>query len=222
MQRALSLDPQERKRLRKMSRHERRLRESGYSKIAGIDEAGRGPLAGPVVAAACILPESFLLSHLNDSKQVLPELREELYWQITSHPDVRYGIGIVSRERIDEINILRATFEAMQQAVRQLSELPDYLLIDGNQLPVFELPCEAIVEGDGHSVSIAAASIIAKVTRDRLMIEEAKRWPQYGFEQHKGYSTPQHLEALRLHGPCPIHRRSFEPVINAMMLDLFA
>lgn len=215
------LDHRERKRLTKMSLHERRVRDLGYTSIAGVDEAGRGPLAGPVVAAACILPPDFLLADLNDSKQITPEGRERLFTALTTMPGVYCGVGMVGVDRIDHINILRATFEAMQEAVRRLPQLPDYILIDGNQLPVMPYPCEGIVEGDAYSISIAAASIIAKVTRDHLMSEEAIKWPQYGFEQHKGYGTPQHLEALRRFGPCPLHRKSFEPVKSLLSYDLF-
>jgi ribonuclease HII len=206
------LDSRERKRLHKMSLHEQRLVRLGYQQIAGIDEAGRGPLAGPVVAAACILPCRYLLPQLNDSKQLSCEQREELFIQITSDARIIYGVGIASVERIDQINILQATFEAMQESVKNLASPPDYLLIDGNQLPAFDCPKEGIVRGDAASISIAAASIIAKVTRDRIMIAVSARWPQYGFAQHKGYGTPQHLEAFERWGPCPLHRKSFEPI----------
>jgi ribonuclease HII len=216
------LDPRERKRLRKMSSNENRLHQLGFTRIAGVDEAGRGPLAGPVFAAACILPPGFLLARVNDSKQLTSEMREKLFNEITTARDVYFGIGMVSAERIDAINILRATLEAMQIAVKSLPHPPDYLLIDGNQLPPFDCPSEAIVQGDAFSISIAAASIIAKVSRDHLMDEEARKWPEYGFEQHKGYGTPQHLEALQRFGPCPLHRRSFEPVRIASSLDLFS
>lgn len=219
MQRTVRLDKREKNRLQKMSIHEQRLIQLGFKKIAGIDEAGRGPLAGPVVAAACILPPDFLLPNLNDSKLLTPEEREDLFLQITNNFQIAYGIGIVSVERIDAINILQATFEAMQEAVRQLSIDPDYLLIDGNQLPKFECPCEGIVRGDASSISIAAASIVAKVTRDRIMIEEAKRYPEYGFDRHKGYGTAHHLEALQKFGPCPIHRKSFDPVASHFMIS---
>jgi ribonuclease HII len=208
------LDSLEQKRLLDMSFHETRLRSMGFQAIAGIDEAGRGPLAGPVVAAACILAPQTLIAHINDSKKLGEKQREALFETLTNDPTIAYGIGIISSERIDEINILQATFEAMQEAVRNLTKLPDYLLIDGNQLPRFAIPSEALVKGDSLSVSIAAASIIAKTTRDRLMLEAAKIWPQYGFEKHKGYGTARHVEALRGQGPCPIHRRSFEPVRN--------
>ncbi len=203
------LDSDERERLLGMSHYETRLRAQGFRAIAGIDEAGRGPLAGPVVAAACILPEGKLIAGLNDSKQVKAERREALFESVQSDPDIYYAVAIVSAERIDRINILQATFEAMQEAVQKLPFCPDYLLIDGSQLPRFQIPVQGIIKGDTLSLSIAAASIIAKVTRDHLMEEAAKEWPQYGFEKHKGYGTAFHLEALRRFGFCPIHRKSF-------------
>lgn len=207
-----SIDTREYKRLLKISFHELRLRQHGYSLIAGVDEVGRGPLAGPVIAAACILPPDFMLPFLNDSKQLNSEVRAELYELLTTNPAIQYAVGMVSVERIDEINILQASLEAMRNAIRNLKIVPDYLLIDGNQLLNLSIPGESLIKGDSLSISIAAASVIAKETRDRLMIEEALKWPQYGFEQHKGYATLQHLEALRLHGPCPLHRKSFEPI----------
>lgn len=213
MQRII-LDPAERKRLLDMSVYETRLRAKGFQAIAGIDEAGRGPLAGPVVAAACILPAGALICGLNDSKQVSPAQRKEIFDTLQSDPEILFGIGIVSPERIDQINILQATFEAMQEAVRNLPLLPDYLLIDGNQIPRFEIPFEGIVKGDTLSISIAAASILAKETRDRIMREAAKMWPQYGFEKHKGYGTASHLEAIVCHGRCPIHRKSFKTCVS--------
>jgi ribonuclease HII len=199
-------------RLQAMSMYEKRLIADGYTCIAGIDEAGRGPLAGPVVAAACILSQKSMFEHLNDSKQLTPERRELLYAEITTHPETHYGLGLIDVETIDRVNILQATFLAMQQAVSQLKIVPDHLLIDGNQLPPFTIPALGVVEGDAHSISIAAASILAKVTRDRLMVEWDRKWPEYGFKKHKGYATPEHVEALRKHGPCPLHRQSFEPV----------
>lgn len=211
-------DSREKQRLFNMSVHERRLYDLGFVRLAGVDEAGRGPLAGPVVAAACILPKDYFLSHLNDSKLLSSDRRSQLFETLTSDSNVYYGIGEVSVERIDEINILRATFEAMMLAVQNLPCVPDYLLIDGNQLPPIPMKKEAIVRGDSASVSIAAASIIAKVSRDRLMEEEAKKWPQYGFELHKGYGTAQHLEMIRKLGPCPIHRKSFEPIRSLLTM----
>jgi ribonuclease HII len=199
-------------RLNAMSVYEKQLEEQGFKKIAGIDEAGRGPLAGPVVAAACILPPGLLLENLNDSKQLSEKERESLFAAIIASPRAIYGIGIVDVETIDQINILRATHLAMQRAVAALSEKPDYLLIDGNQLPFFEIPREGVIKGDAKSVSIAAASVLAKVTRDRIMTELDAQWPVYGFKQHKGYGTEKHTQAIRKWGACPIHRRSFEPI----------
>jgi len=195
-----------------MSVYEKQLTEQGFKKIAGIDEAGRGPLAGPVVAAACILPQGLLFEKLNDSKQLSEKEREILFTAITTSPGSIYGIGIVDVETIDQINILRATHLAMQRAVAALSEKPDYLLIDGNQLPFFEIPREGVIKGDAKSVSIAAASVLAKVTRDRIMTELDAQWPEYGFKQHKGYGTGKHTQAIQKWGVCPIHRRSFEPI----------
>jgi ribonuclease HII len=200
-------------RLERMSFHEKRLRLEGYKAIAGIDEAGRGPLAGPVVAAACIIPENVQLANLNDSKQLNAEERAALFELIVSTEGVRFGIGIVEIETIDQINILQATFIAMRKAVENLPSLPDYLLIDGSQIPSFpNISSQALVKGDSLSVSIAAASILAKVTRDRLMEELDSKWPQYGFKQHKGYATASHIAAIEKWGPCPIHRKSFEPI----------
>ena len=199
-------------RLKAMTFCETRLKREGFNLIAGVDEAGRGPLAGPVVAAACILPKGALFENLNDSKKLSAQQREKLYVQITSHPDLIYGVGIIDVETIDRINILQATFLAMQRAVESLKIAPDYILIDGNQLPHFKIPTESLVAGDALSVSIAAASILAKVTRDRIMLEFDGKYPKYGFKRHKGYATTQHVEAIKAHGPCPIHRRSFDPV----------
>lgn len=202
-------DHAERQRLFNMSVYERKLRSIGYRAIGGIDEAGRGSLAGPVVAAACILSEDTLIPLLNDSKKLKAKQRESIFLALDRDPSVSFGIGIVSAQRIDEINILQATFEAMRLAVDNLKMAADFLLVDGNQLPKFSLPAEALVKGDSLSVSIAAASILAKETRDRLMCEMAKSWPGYGFEKHKGYGTAAHLEAIRQYGRCPLHRRSF-------------
>ena len=203
-------------RLRAMSIHERRLFRKGFIRIAGVDEAGRGPLAGPVVAAACILPKKRYFQSLNDSKQLTSEIREQLYTEITSHPETRFGLGMSDVETIDRINILQATFLAMRQAVSALDFPPEYLLIDGNQTPTFAIPMLAIVRGDTQSISIAAASILAKVTRDRMMIELDRQWPMYGFKKHKGYATNGHLEAIYKWGPCLLHRRSFEPIKSMM------
>lgn len=203
---------EEQKRVLMLTVFETRARALGYQRIAGVDEAGRGPLAGPVVAAACVIPEGVLIEGINDSKQVLASERERLYLEIVSLKEVDFGIGIIDAKEIDQINILRATFEAMKAAIAALNAKPDYLIVDGLHLPTADTPGLAIVEGDGKSQSIAAASILAKVTRDRIMLELHTKWPQYGFHQHKGYGTPEHLAAIRQYGPCPIHRMSFEPL----------
>ena len=195
-------------------RHERRLRALGIGRIAGIDEAGRGALAGPVVAAAVILPEKFRHRKLNDSKQLAPELREEIYHQLIDNAEIFWAIGIVDSLEIDEINILRATHKAMRAAIATLTALPDHALIDGLPVFPFPLPQTAIIDGDCFSLSIAAASVIAKVTRDAIMREFCARFPEYCFSQHKGYGTELHLTKLHEFGPCPIHRRSFEPVFD--------
>lgn len=183
--------------------------------MAGIDEAGRGPLAGPVVAAAVILPAGFRHDSLNDSKQLKEHARESLYGEITTNPNIQWALAIVESAEIDRVNILRATHEAMRRAVAQLDPRPDHVLIDGLPVRPFPIAQTALVGGDGMSFSIAAASILAKVTRDRIMIEMDARHPGYDFARHKGYGTPQHLTALQKHGPCPIHRRSFLPVRQA-------
>lgn len=205
----VKIDSIEEERLQQMAFYESRLRSLGYSLIAGVDEAGRGPLAGPVVAAACILPADSFFPGLNDSKKISSQKREALFEQLINHPYVLYGLGIVSSERIDAINILQATFEAMQHSVKALSQAPDYLLIDGNQLPQLSCPSQAIIRGDSLSISIAAASVIAKVTRDRIMKEASLKWPEYGFAKHMGYGTKGHLGAIDRFGLCPIHRKSF-------------
>lgn len=193
-------------------RHEKKLRSLGIVHVAGIDEVGRGALAGPVVAAAAILPERFRHRKLNDSKQLSPELREKIYRYLTNHSEITWAVGVVGSLEIDRINILRASQEAMRIAVNGLRTLPDHVLIDGLPVFPFPLPQTAIVDGDCSSLSIAAASVIAKVTRDRLMREFCAQFPEYCFSQHKGYGTELHLQKLHEHGPCPIHRRSFEPV----------
>jgi ribonuclease HII len=193
-------------------RHEKKLRLLGVVHIAGIDEAGRGALAGPVVAAASILPERFRHRKLKDSKQLAPDLREKIYSYLTNHPDIIWSVGVVSSLEIDRINILRASHEAMRIAVIGLRTSPEHVLIDGLPVFPFPLPQTAIIDGDCISLSIAAASVIAKVTRDRLMREFCAQFPEYCFSQHKGYGTELHLQKLHEHGPCPIHRRSFEPV----------
>jgi len=187
------------------------LRLRGCSFIAGIDEAGRGPLAGPVVAAAVILPVGFHHDLLNDSKKLTEKQRDRLYEEITASAEIKWQFAVVDAEEIDQINILRATHEAMRRATAKLTPQPDHVLIDG--LPVKPFPIEqtALVKGDGISFSIAAASVVAKVTRDRLMLEMHAQYPVYEFARHKGYATALHYERLKKHGPCPIHRRTFLP-----------
>ena len=183
----------------------------GYSNIAGIDEAGRGPLAGPVVAAAVIFATKVDIAGLDDSKKLSPKKREELFSQIQTSASA-YGIAIVNREVIDEINILQASRLAMKQAVEQLQPIPDLLLIDGSQKIDSALDQWAIVRGDSKSLSITAASVLAKVTRDRIMEDYHKVYPQYEFHRHKGYGTKLHRELIEEHGPCPIHRNTFKGV----------
>lgn len=197
--------------------HESACLARGLNPVAGIDEAGRGPLAGPVAAAAVILPKAFALPGLDDSKKLSAARRETLYEQIVSDPRIRWALGFAEPEEIDRINILRATHLAMRRAVEAFGERPAHCLIDG--LPVRDFPHshDALVRGDSRSLSIAAASILAKVARDRRMTEAAARFPEYGFERHKGYGTKIHLEALRLHGPCRLHRRSFQPVAQRLL-----
>ena len=181
------------------------------ARICGIDEAGRGPWAGPVVAGAVIWPEGATLPEaLNDSKKLSATKRDALYEIISA--EAHYAVGIATAQEIDQMNILQATFVAMQRAFAQLNTPADFALIDGNKLPSIPCPAQAIVKGDSKSPSIAAASIIAKVTRDRMMADLALAHPEYGFERHAGYGTKQHAEALAAHGPCPAHRRSFAPI----------
>ena len=176
--------------------------------ICGIDEAGRGPLAGPVVAAAAVLPKDCQIFYLNDSKKLSEKKRDLLFDEIKDKA-VAYGIGIVSPQVIDEINILQATYEAMRQAISQLNVIPEILLNDAVTIPGVDIMQVPIVKGDAKSVSIAAASILAKVTRDRMMMEYDQIYPEYGFAKHKGYGTAAHIAALKEYGPCPIHRRTF-------------
>ena len=197
---------QERERLEVMRKYERQYGDVTY--ICGIDEAGRGPLAGPVVAGAVILPKDCEILYLNDSKKLSAKKREELYDEIMEKA-IATGIGMVSPARIDEINILQATYEAMRMAIGELKVAPGILLNDAVTIPQIEIPQVAIIKGDAKSVSIAAASILAKVTRDRLMVKYEEILPGYGFAENKGYGSAAHIEALKSQGPSPIHRKSF-------------
>ena len=194
-------------------RYERAAWRSGLPHVAGVDEAGRGPLAGPVVAAAVILNPERRIKGLDDSKLLTPAQRELLFEQILERATA-VGTGIVDPQTIDRVNILEATRLAMLEALSRLSPHPSLVLIDAVRLPRAEFPHRALIHGDRRSASIAAASIVAKVTRDRLMVEVDRLFPQYGFRRHKGYPTSEHLAALRHHGPCPIHRRTFHGVWN--------
>lgn len=195
-------------RLKEMLKIEDSLYSEGYEYICGIDEAGRGPLCGPVVAAAVILPKDKYIEGVNDSKKISPKKREKLYDDIKKEA-ISVGIGIVDVDIIEEINILNATKLAMIKAIKDLKIKPDYLLIDGNQLIDIDIEKQTVVSGDAKSESIAAASIIAKVTRDRMLINFDKLYPEYGFAKHKGYGTKIHIEAIKKYGLTPIHRKSF-------------
>jgi len=197
---------------------EREHHARGFTRLAGVDEAGRGPLAGPVVAAAAVLPVEWAmegvpesLERLNDSKKLTEKTREELFGYI-HRESIEFGVGIASEAVIDEINILQATFRAMNEALGQINPVPMHALVDGRPVPSLCLPHTAIIKGDARSYSIAAASILAKVTRDRLMCAYDLQFPGYGFSQHKGYGTKAHLAAIGKLGPCPIHRQSFAPL----------
>jgi ribonuclease HII len=187
---------------------EREAQEQGFAIVCGADEAGAGPLAGPVYAAAVILPEQFDLPYLNDSKKVTPKRREVLFDQIRQQA-VAWAVASVDEGEIDQINILNARMKAMDLAIHQLTPMPDFALIDGNRNQGIHITNRTVIHGDSLSASIAAASILAKVSRDRYMLEMAQQYPEYHFEQHKGYGTKLHYEILRKYGPCPIHRRSF-------------
>lgn len=198
---------------------ERECLTRGLRRVAGVDEAGRGPLAGPVVAAAVILPEPWIqegmpaeLRDLNDSKQLTEEQREEFFQRLTGNPRVESAIATIDAAVIDTINILQATHRGMNEALAALTPRPEHALVDGTRVRTLILPQTPLVKGDSRSYSIAAASVLAKVTRDRWMRDAHARWPEYGFAQHKGYPTPDHLTVLARLGPCPIHRRSFAPL----------
>ena len=202
-------------RLVELSKFEREYNEKGYEFIAGIDEAGRGPLAGPVVAAAVVLPKGCLIEGVNDSKKISEKKREKLYDEIIEKA-IAWGVGIKDNNVIDDINILEATRLAMHEAVHNLQKKPDFVFIDAEKkVDTDNIPYLPIVKGDALSISIAAASIIAKVTRDRMMREYDKEYPEYGFEKHKGYGTKMHVEAIKTNGLTPIHRKSFTKKICA-------
>lgn len=209
----------ETKRLLKLNSYEDEARSQGYQLIAGVDEAGRGPLAGPVVAAACIIPQGILIPGVNDSKQLNAGERAELFQLIISDDRIVYGVGIVDPQTIDKVNIYQATILAMLEAISKLPISPHFLLVDGMKLPHPSIPAQKIIDGDAKSQSIAAASIIAKETRDQLMVQYHERWPEYGFNQHKGYGTEKHLKALQAYGICPLHRLSFEPVKALLKIE---
>jgi ribonuclease HII len=203
-------------------RHEQAAWAAGHRQLAGIDEAGRGPLAGPVVAAAVWIDRAFLetdgasyLAGIHDSKQIAAARRESLFARIMQHASIRHGVGDASVAEIDELNILKATHLAMARAVTALAGEPDFLLVDGRPVRGLPLPSQAIVKGDAQSILIAAASIVAKVTRDRVMTELDRQYPGYGLARHKGYGTASHLKALRDLGPAACHRRSFAPVLQS-------
>lgn len=198
---------------------EQALQNEGYQHIAGVDEAGRGPLAGPVFAAACVISPDFHHPTVTDSKKLTPAQRDALYEELTQSEHVQYGIGQASVEEIDSINILQATLLAMRRAVAALPVLPDYLLVDGVKLDYASTPSEKIIKGDLLVYCIGAASILAKVARDRLMQTYHEQWSQYGFNRHKGYGTAAHRRAIEEHGPCPIHRRSFEPIKKYVIME---
>lgn len=203
-----------------MWKFERKAIADGYTLVAGVDEAGRGPLAGPVTVAAVILPFECILSGLNDSKQVTESDRERLIDEIKDTA-IAWDVQIISARQIDDVNILRATHIGMRQSMAGLSPSPHMVLIDGLAIPEPPFPARNIVKGDSLSASIAAASIIAKVTRDEIMMELDKEYPQYGFAKHKGYPTPEHLQALKKYGPCKHHRYSFKPVRDCQQGELF-
>jgi|SRR3989344_2712523 len=197
-----------------MKKAEQFYREQGYQMIAGIDEVGRGPWAGPVVAAAVILPARFPTQNLRDSKKLSAKARDELYDLIAANAD--WGVGMISAAIIDEKGIVAAIQAAMAMAVKDLENPPDFLLIDGNSKYKFAQPYVAIIQGDAQIASIAAASIMAKVTRDRVMIALSRRYPQYGFERHKGYGTKEHQDALKQYGGCEIHRFTYQPIFQIL------
>jgi ribonuclease HII len=208
-QSSIQVSPEERDRRQRMYIFEAELRKAGYKAIAGVDEAGRGPLAGPVVAAAVILPPDVAIEGIDDSKKLSPARREQVYARLR-RAGIPFAVGAATVEEIDRLNILVASRMAMMRAVAKLPVRPDFLLIDGYDWPGIDLPHRGLIDGDARSLSIAAASIVAKVTRDRLMCLLDRRYPGYGFARHKGYCTREHLEALARLGASAVHRRSFQ------------
>ena len=199
----------EEERLKNLKKYEEELRKKGFKYICGIDEAGRGPLAGPVVVASVIMPENSMIEGVNDSKKVSEKKREKLYDLILDEA-ISYGIGIVGQDEIDEINILNATKKGLTMSLQELTQKPDLIIVDAvSKINTLGIPYESIIKGDAKCYSISAASIIAKVTRDRIMREWDKIYPQYGFATHKGYGTSSHIKAIIENGPCPIHRKTF-------------
>ena len=199
----------EEERLKKLKQQENELRKKGFNTICGIDEAGRGPLAGPVVVASVIMPENSMIEGVNDSKKVSEKKREVLYDKIIEEA-ISYGVAIIGQDEIDEINILNATKKGLTMSLQELTVRPDLILVDAlEHIDTMGIPYESIIKGDAKCYSISAASIIAKVTRDRIMREWDKVYPEYNFAQHKGYGTAKHIEAIKQYGLCPIHRRSF-------------
>ncbi len=201
----------DKERVLKMWDIEHEKNELGYKLVAGVDEAGRGPLAGPVCVAAVILPDNLYLEKINDSKKLTDKVKDKLYDEIIKNA-VAYSIVMVSNEEIDELNILNATFKGMCESAESLGVAPDYVLIDGNRIKGMKYPHECVVKGDQKSISIAAASILAKVTRDRYMMELDEKYPQYNFKKHKGYPTKEHYDAIKEHGVSDVHRKSFKLV----------
>ena len=201
----------EQERLDAMYVYERAAIAAGHAIVAGVDEAGRGPLAGPVAVAAVILPQECYLPHLNDSKKLSHAVREELFAQIIEQA-ISYHVALMNAEMIDRMNILQATRTGMYEAIAALTPAPDEVLIDAVELPKLSMPSQSIIKGDAKSASIAAASILAKVTRDHLMESYDIQYPNYGFAKHKGYGTQEHIDAIRKYGICPIHRKSFDPI----------
>lgn len=204
-------EEEDRKRVAALYEYEQKAAKNGAKLIAGVDEAGRGPLAGPVAVGACILPLNLYLPHLKDSKK-LTEKRRDILFDMIKENAIAYSVVFIDRETIDSVNIYQATMMGMYEAINKLSPAPDKILIDAMPLENLDIPHESIVKGDAKSASIAAASVLAKVSRDRLMLAMDEVYPEYGFKNHKGYGTKAHIEALKKYGPCPIHRHSFEPV----------